>query len=615
MRQKNMGRMFLLLFTLCLFLAKGYNLYNSDNADIIPVYQHMADPKNFSGEFYMDEMEKPSSSRFFISVGVAALMRMGLSVEVIMMALYILSFTFTAIGLWKLSIRFSQDNPVVFYTVTFSIYTLTEITFRLGSAGFKFSMPLPSTFAAGFCVLAYGLYFENKQQAARGFGKAIAFLLCGLATLIQAFVGLFFGGVLVLHVFYETFIQKTSIQKTRIISIIGGSLLFMIPVMLAFLSGMTGANNPLSPTEIVEILARFRQPHHNFPASWLMTAYLEFGIILVATVWMLKGSEKGQNKLLISLTTITGGVAVLSVFLNFIATSVLPLPFFSKLQSGRAFAPFILTVSLAWGMKASKLIQEKHYVYALSIWGMLIVPFGGILLFPFMLLTSKRTFVFHKLQTIGFVLVNAGSLLLAIFEPKSQPLDTYLWLVVISLLFLVIHILQSRVIGYESIASKSGLNKARSLLGISMLTFILLLFIKAPAFLNPAKPYPDMNVLADKFNALPIAKGLVLSDPGLSESLYFRFYSETGTVVSFKCFPHADDGIRDWYKRMETIGGVNLQGRKTSGIPFSQRTWEQLMNMAREYDASYLLAHKNWFPDAPVKPFVQHADWLIYQMD
>ncbi|HBR02005.1 MAG TPA: hypothetical protein DD738_05285 [Ruminiclostridium sp.] len=65
---------------------------------------------------------------------------------------------------------------------------------------------------------------------------------------------------------------------------------------------------------------------------------------------------------------------------------------------------------------------------------------------------------------------------------------------------------------------------------------------------------------------------------------------------------------------MEKIGGVDLSKNNTKGIPFSQRSWEDLAGLAREYDAAYLLAYKSWFPDAPAEPIVQYGGWAIYRM-
>jgi hypothetical protein len=600
MRLKTTSTVLLIIFTLCLFLAKGYNLYNSDNADIIPIYMHMADHGNYSGEFYMEEAEKSSSSRFFISEIVAALLRAGLSIEVIMLVFYTLTFILTAYGIWKLSVRFFEDYPVIFYTAAFSIYSLTDITFRLGQAGFKFNMPLPSTFAAGICIFAYGLYFE-RIKATKWTYKAIALLLCGLTALLQAFIGLYFGGILLLCLFYEFLFHKNNLYKPVIITILG-CMLFVVPIAVVFIPGMTGAADPLTPAQIVEILAKFRQPHHNYPASWAWTAYLEFAIIFVATVWMLKESENNKGKLFLPLIYITGSTAFLSVFINFIATSVLPLPFFSKLQSGRAFAPFIFAVCIAWALKATELIKEKHYWEAFSIFGILIVPLGGVFLFPFMLLTSKRAPAFNKLHSAGLVLVNTVTVLMAIYEPTAQPLKTCLWILSVSMVFWVLNLLADSV-------------KVGTIIGISTITLFLLLIAKGQVFIKPEKPYPEMNTLAEKFNAATDDKGIVLSDPWLNESLYFRFYSSTSTVVSFKCFPHADDGIREWYSRMEKVGGVNLGEGKTTGITLGKRTWNELMDMAQKYNVSYLLANKSWFPDSPIKPLVENGDWLIYRLN
>jgi hypothetical protein len=157
--------------------------------------------------------------------------------------------------------------------------------------------------------------------------------------------------------------------------------------------------------------------------------------------------------------------------------------------------------------------------------------------------------------------------------------------------------------------------KVGTIIGISTITLFLLLIAKGQVFIKPEKPYPEMNTLAEKFNAATDDKGIVLSDPWLNESLYFRFYSSTSTVVSFKCFPHADDGIREWYSRMEKVGGVNLGEGKTTGITLGKRTWNELMDMAQKYNVSYLLANKSWFPDSPIKPLVENGDWLIYRLN
>ena len=606
-QQKNMNRVFLLIFTLCVFFARGYNLYNSDNADIISVYQHMAGFGNYSGEFYIEEAIKPTSSRYFISVAISALLKAGLSIEIIMLSFYTLSFALTAIGFWKLAKRLSPRDPGAFYTVVLSIYYLTEITFRLGQAGFKFAMPLPSTFTAGICVFAYGLYFEDPSEKKWLDNKAVALFLCGFATLFQAFVGLFFGGVLILCLIYEIFSGRHHITRPGRTLMVGG-ILFAVPVVIAFLAGMTGAENPLTPPEIVAILAKFRQPHHNYPRSWDRRAYLEFVIAFLSTLWVLQNMKEDNKPMMISLISITGGIAFLSVLMNFISTSVRPLPLFSKLQSGRAFAPFILAVCLSWGLKAVSLIKKRQYWELFTVVGMLAAPLGGILLFPYMLLSLKKTAAAGKLRTAGLVILNLATVLALLTEPLMQPADAYFLLLAVALLFMILVIVQS----LHPAQSKTSKASVWGTLAAAVIFLPLLLF-KGSAFIRPDKPYSELEVLAGKFNAVA-GPGLVLSDPWRSESLYFRFYSQRGTVVSFKCFPHADDGIREWAARMEKIGGVDLSKNNTKGIPFSQRSWEDLAGLAREYDAAYLLAYKSWFPDAPAEPIVQYGGWAIYRM-
>lgn len=579
------------LFTMSLFIAKGYDLYNSDNADIIPIYRHAVDASYMQNEFYMDEMDKPSSSRFFIAQAVKGLNHLGLSIELTLLLLYVLAYFLTAYGFMKIARRLSPKEWAMPYMILLAVYYLTDITFQLGVAGFKFSMPLPSTFAAGFCVFAIALAIERKW--------ALSFFMCGLAVLVQAFVGLFFGtAVLVYAIIFMIKEKNLSIKSVMTM------LFWLAPAGIAFCCGVFHVVSPLSPAETVDILANLRQPHHNMPVNWRLDGYVEFIVFFVLTRQFYR--KRSNLKPLFTLFYITAAIAVLAVFANFFATSVLPLPFLSKLQSGRALAPFLAACLPVWGVKIHELFNKKNkraYLEAVVLFLALVMP-SGIFVAAIYLTLAHFVSSMKASSSVQLILSSITGIvlvILGILVPKYQPTATWMSILVLTVLFMVLmHAINDRSLS--------------ALLAASLLLFAFSIWMSGINFIRPTKPHADVYTLAKQFEQLTEDKAIILSDPFMEESLYFRLYANRGTVVSFKCFPHADDGIREWYARLETITGNKLNESVHAGISFNTQSLEQLSDLARRYHASYILAKKSWFSRASLPIALEDKEWAIYEV-
>ena len=96
----------------------------------------------------------------------------------------------------------------------------------------------------------------------------------------------------------------------------------------------------------------------------------------------------------------------------------------------------------------------------------------------------------------------------------------------------------------------------------------------------------------------------------------FRFYSQRSVVVTFKAFPFTDAGIVTWQQRLEAmVGTMPENAEDTLNAIFMQRTSAELVDVAKQFGAGYILTRQDWHPDMPGTLLDQQEDWVLWDVN
>ena len=141
----------------------------------------------------------------------------------------------------------------------------------------------------------------------------------------------------------------------------------------------------------------------------------------------------------------------------------------------------------------------------------------------------------------------------------------------------------------------------------------------------PLQSDDDVAILAQEFKDISPIDATVLIPPLDHE---FRFYSQRSVPFTFKSFPFTDAGIGMWQQRLESFSGQSLFDRELdlNSQPSNAdilhtliNTYEQLgdeaiVDLAKQYDANYILTRLAWHPSVEGSVVAQQGDWVVYQI-
>ncbi|MBT8399327.1 MAG: hypothetical protein KJO98_02525, partial [Rhodothermia bacterium] len=95
----------------------------------------------------------------------------------------------------------------------------------------------------------------------------------------------------------------------------------------------------------------------------------------------------------------------------------------------------------------------------------------------------------------------------------------------------------------------------------------------------------------------------------------FQLLARRSVVVSHKAFPFSDEGILEWHERMEAIlGPPNRLGWEPNHNRFASLSSEEVVDLARRYDAGYVLTKSSWHPEIRGHEFLREQDWVIWKI-
>ncbi len=120
--------------------------------------------------------------------------------------------------------------------------------------------------------------------------------------------------------------------------------------------------------------------------------------------------------------------------------------------------------------------------------------------------------------------------------------------------------------------------------------------------------------LAARFQDLSDSEALVLTPPSKTN---FRFYSQRSVVFNLYSSPFTDAGYQEWYRRLTSVlGEIKLPiNHRNMDDFFAARTAAELIGIAKEFKAGYILTKSEWHPDLAGTVLDSEGTWSIYKID
>ena len=77
-----------------------------------------------------------------------------------------------------------------------------------------------------------------------------------------------------------------------------------------------------------------------------------------------------------------------------------------------------------------------------------------------------------------------------------------------------------------------------------------------------------------------------------------------------------EKGIKEWRNRMETVLGVSLNPQMIWGGNdfFGRRSSDDLVKVARNYNADYILTRSDWHPNIEGIIADKEGKWILYKI-
>lgn len=586
-------------FIITSFVAYGYQLPSDNLLNHFPYIEFWVDPDLYPDDFYVQEFTQ-FSPRYYYQVFINGLMRLGIPFPWIYFGVYAAAFSGFVLGLFTLARQFQAS------LITAAIFVFLCLKIRVGTVGFValfLTEPIPAIWAVSLVV--WGLVFCYSHRWIWGY------FMLGLASLFQLLVGVF-PGILIFPWLVNDAYSHRKPQKIILPLLVLG--IFAGAVYLPMkLTGATGSET-LSHEEFVHIYGVIRHPHHiifsqfEYPQWLYFWSFTSLGIVNCITLQSLTAQQKKDI-----LTPIIVGLLLLP--LGYIFVELYPVTLIAKLQLAR-LTPFMqLFGVLGFSFLAQELYRKRNVGSVILLVTTLVLP--NLALAPILLaliLTNRWLPRIPKLQSLIALVIAVSLLVLQIQEDSSQAIRYIGWLVILWGCLMI-------PAAVQKLESNSNISQRvpRLLPGlmysiglVPLLTLVLGLGGWLPRPLqNPFNGRlerqwfhnSDLYRLGTYVEKTTPKDSLILTP---MEAHEFRAYSKRSLVFNYKSLPFTDSGIQEWFRRWQI-----MQKRAPT---YQEHTPQQLVSLAREFNADYILTQQGWHPEISYHVIAREGDWLLFEV-
>jgi hypothetical protein len=585
-------------------MATGYIFPIGGNFPEVPPIQFMLNPELYKNDYYVQEMVK-FNPRYYYYYIIYLLANLGTSIPIAHFIYQFLAFASFILACYAIiNIYTNSKLPAAAMTFLCIAASFTDV----GNTLIFSTKSLPSTFAMAFAI--WGIYFSLRQKWLRGY------FFFGLACLLQFLVGLLPGLMMVPVLFIESVRQRKF--KTLIWAIALLAAMASIVYVPMLLTGTTSTHT-IDNADFVYIHAKVRNPHHILPSNWDVGNWFNFICFIMGGLLCIKKSDLLPKEDKINFYVIVG-TSIFALFLNYIFVEIYPLALIAKLQLARTvpFAQLIIFIAVA--LTVDRLYRDKQIAVSLLLLAVLTLPFRGILFLGLSVWLTKN-YAFPKRDNILLWILAVATVIFSLIYPVTDSWE------IIGDRIISIPVFFS-ILAFPFILEKTSLVtsiKQTIIHTLALITTATLVFGVAGILPKPilnvfqtrininAFPRDDLSKLAVRFSQSSSPDSLVLIPPSVTS---FQFFSERAIVVNFKNFPFTEKGIKEWQNRMETVLGVPLNPQMIWGGNdfFIRRSSADLVKVARNYHADYILTRTDWHPNIQGEIADKQGKWILYKI-
>ena len=585
-------------------MATGYIFPIGGNFPEVPPIQFMLNPELYKNDYYVQEMVK-FNPRYYYYYLIYFLAHLGTSIPLAHFIYQFLAFGSFILACYAIiNIYTNSKLPAAAMAFLCIAASFTDV----GNTLIFSTKSVPSTFAMGFAI--WGIYFSLRQKWLTGY------LFFGLGCLLQFLVGLLPGLMMVPVLVIESVRQRNF--KTLILAIALLAAMASIVYVPMLLTGTTSTHT-IDNAEFVYIHAKVRNPHHILPSNWDFGNWFNFICFIIGGLLCIKNAELLRKQDKVNFYVIVG-TSIFALFLNYIFVEVYPLAFIAKLQLARTVPFAQLIIFIAVCLTIDILYREKRIAISLLLLVVLTLPFRGIIFLGLSVWQTKK-YVFPKRYNILLWILAAVTVIFSLIYPVTDS-----WEImgdrIISIPVLFSILAFPFILEETSLAKsiKQTLTHTLALITTATLVFGVAGILPKP-ILNVfqtrvninAVSSDDLSRLAVRFSQISSRDSLVLIPPSVTS---FQFFSERAIVVNFKNFPFTEKGIKEWQNRMEAVLGVPLNPQMIWGGNdlFIRRSSADLVKVARNYQADYILTRSDWHPNIDGEIVEQEGKWILFKI-
>jgi len=585
-------------------IAVGYKFPIGGNFPEVPPIQFMLNTELYKNDYYVQEMVKfnPRSYYYYI---IYFLANLGTGIPLAHFIYQFLAFGSFILACYAI-INIYTNSKLAAAVMTF--LSIAASFTDIGNTLIFSTKSVPSTFAMGLAI--WGIYFSLRQKWLTGY------LFFGLACLLQFLVGLLPGLMMIPVLLIESVRQRKF--KTLILSIVLLAVMASIVYVPMLLTGTTSTQT-IDNAEFVFIHAKVRNPHHILPSNWPIGNWLNFICFIIGGLLCIKNADllgkKDKSNFYVIVST-----SIFALVLNYVFVEVYPLAFIAKIQLARTVPFAQLIIFIAVSLTVEQLYRDKKIAIALLLLIVLTLPFRGII-FLGLSVWQNRNYVFPKRYSGFLWVLIVATLIFSLIDPLTnsweiigdRTISIPIFFSILCLPFILEKTAVSTAIKQTTTHILALATTATLVLGIAGILPKPMLDIFQTRININAVPSDDLSKLALRFSQISSQDAVVLIPPSVTS---FQYFSQRAIVVNFKNFPLTEKGIKEWQNRMEAVLGVSLNPQMIWGGNdiFSRRSSDDLVKVARNYNADYILTRSDWHPNIEGIIADKEGKWILYKI-
>ncbi len=369
--QNPKSKISILLAALLLYVLRfGYDYGLSDQDEFLPYLLHRLDASVLAQDWFVAGQATVFSIRAYFVTMLQVLAQV-MPIWLAVLGVYVAVWLATAGAVYALGQHITDNRLAAAGAVVIALVLTPQWT--LGGNDLVHSMLVPSML--GWALGLWGLVFFLRRQTVR------AALLAGLATWIQALIGLQLAGLLGMILLWRLARGEAPLRPLLVFAGVYGlaALPALGPLVYQQLAGAAPVAAEGTPS-LFYILAQFRAPHHYLFFSFPPRSLVRFGMLVVlgviGFVLLARRRRLHHRVFLIRSMTCIAGLCLVA----FVCTEIVPVPFVAFLQFfkttvlAKLLAVIVICgAAVAWLPDA--LTRPFERLMDLSAWGL-----GAVLL-------------------------------------------------------------------------------------------------------------------------------------------------------------------------------------------------------------------------------------------